>query len=160
MIQRDFIYVATAKEHISRCTHSNFIVNQLWFREYENYGSLINQTVEKHPSLMYGQVPFLCCPLFLCSGSTHTGSWHRGTGRGCRDSQLDNYCFQGCRVSLQCDDKHKGWHCWGLVQPSDPVRVCVLPLICMHCLSNTQSLLRMQSHTHLKYDLARPLCNL
>ena len=41
---------------ISKCTHSNFTVNQLWFRKYENYGSLINQAVEKHSSLVYNQV--------------------------------------------------------------------------------------------------------
>ena len=35
-------------QHISRCTHSNFTVNQLWFREYEDYGTRINQTVGMH----------------------------------------------------------------------------------------------------------------
>ena len=106
----------------------------------------------KHPSLVYGQVPFIFCLIFLCSGCPHTGSCDWGANRrGCRDSQLNNYCFQACSVSLQCDDKHNGWHCWGLVQPSDHVRMCVLPLICMY----TESF-HLWSHMFVKYDLAPP----
>ena len=45
-------------QHISRCTHSNFTVNQLWFREYKNYGTLINQTVEELPMHLLRTVKF------------------------------------------------------------------------------------------------------
>ena len=132
-------------QHTSWCTHSNFTVNQLWFREHENYSSLMNQAVEKHPSFVYSQVPFIWCPLFLCSGCPHTGSSDQTTGRGCWDSQLDNYCFQACRVSLRSDDKHNGWHCWRLVQPTDHVHVYVgiYSHINLHALfdQHTQSLL-------------------
>ena len=46
-------------QNISRCTYSNFTVNRLWFREYENYGSLLNQqwrSIHLLRTVMYDRV--------------------------------------------------------------------------------------------------------